>query len=558
MGIRRALALLLSAMMLLTPVMGSAEGYGFSAGDLTLDTLSESYAGGCQINASFGFDVDKEALAVLGDEVKAAGALLDMMQVNLSFYDDFGTARIRGGMTLDGVQVVSGDMLIFEDGSVQLVTSLTGNMAFTLPAGTVTEEGIHLPDSDVEWTDKTADQVHPFKRLEYASQDMSSTLINLLLGWVSGTQMETGELYTFDYETYIDATDTRDAVATRMIGKIEGNDLLRFLWNVVSQLRDREHDFQSALAYSIAEFGVTRKMVRQAADTLFPDDEVDFEIFPVTPSDQILDDGALITYEDVYYFLCKLEASLMNAWGENTLNEISSMIVSYDDFGEMVGFDAQLRPFTRNYPYEGDFTYSVRTDEDWQRMHTAHGELQVFDGKRIIGDMDAKQGEAVGDVNESHFNGQIDVVDQASGQSVGIGVLSSLMYTLAPDGMGESIEANADLMLNETGVGVKLIDTDFNAVSALTDMGLVLTGVLNLNVLGLLDAAVNVNVECVEYEDEPFEGGQAVDLSGELTDEQLKNIKDAVKQNALAIAPKFALKPAVLGNLLTLTELLSR
>jgi len=554
MGFRRVLALVISAVLLLAPMTSAAEAYGFSAGDLTLATLSESYAGGYQVNVGFGFDVDTQALSAAGERMKAAAVLLEKAKVNLSFYDDFGTSRIRGAMSLDGVDVLTGDMLVFEDGSVQLVTSLTGNMAFTLPAGTVTENGIVLPGMNKAWTSENADEVHPFQRLKDTGTDTVTRLLNILLGWVSATQMETGELYTFDYDTYIDATDVRDAVATRMIGKIEGSDLIRFLWSMAAHIRDREQEFQSALAYSIAEFGVTRSQARQFTDALFPDAEIDYEMFGLSPSGKYAGSVAPVRYADILYFFCKLEASLMNAWGDNTLNEISSLIVSYDDFGDMVGFDAELRPFTKNYPFEGDFTYSVRSDDNWQRIHTSHGELQVLDNKCVIGDLHMQLGEDVDGVNASHFNGQLDVVDQSNGQSMGLGVNSSLDFALAPDGASESIEANADVFLNQTGESMMLIDTDFSAVSQLTDLGLALSGGLRMSAAGLPTTAVNVSVECIEYEEELFAGGQAVDLSSELTQEQIEEIKDTVKGKAAGLAAKFALKPAVIGNVLTLTK----
>jgi len=547
MGFRRVMALVLSAMLLLTPVLSVAEAPAFSAGDLTLMTIAESYSGGYQINVSLGFDVDMQAVSAKSERMKAAAVLLEKTKVDLSFYDDFGTARIRGALSMDGVELVNGDMLVFEDGSMQLVTSLTGNTAFTLPAGTLTQEGIMSLLS-------AGDDAKPsaFGRLGAASGNMISTLLNLLLGWVSATQMETGELYTFDYETYIDATPTRDAVATRMLGKIRSSDLIRYMWGTVAHIRDREHEFQSALAYSIAEFGVTRYQARQITDKLFPNDVIDHEALSVAPSDQVLDDGAPITYQEVYYFLCKLEQNLMNAWGENTTKEVSTMVVSYDDYGGMVGFDVDLKPFSRNYPYEGDFTYSGVTDENWQRLHTAHGELQVLEDQRVIGDLAMQLGEDVGGVKASYLNGQMDLVNQSNGQSVGFGVNSSLDFALAPDGNGESIDANADLMLNVTGESSVLLDADLNAASELTDMGLALTGQLKVRALDLPQAAVNMTIVCGEYEDTMFEGGQALDLSGDLTQEQLDEIKNSVKSNAAALGVKLALKPAVLGNLLKL------
>ena len=548
MGFKRVLALALSALLMLTPVLSMAEAPAFAAGDLTIETIAESFSGGYQIDVSFGFDVDANAVSSQSEKMKAAAVLLEKTKIDMSFYDDFGTARIRGSLTMDGTQIVSGDMLVFEDGSMQLMTSLTNNLVFTLPAGSLTQEGI------MGLTGLTGDEnsASAFERLADAMPNMISTLLNLLLGWVSATQMETGELYTFDYETYIDATETRDAVATRMIGKIKSNDLLRFAWGIVAHIRDREHEFQSALAYSIAELGVTRYQARQLTDRIFANDEIDHEALSVTPSSQVEDNGAPLTYDDVYYFLCKLEQNMMNAWGDNTLKEVSSMVVSYDDYGAMVGLDMDFRPVSKNYPYEGNLVYSSVTDENWQVKYMAHGELQVQEDARVIGDMAIQRGEDVDGVKASYLNGQIDLVDQSSNQSVGFGVNTALDFALTPDGNGESIEANADLLLNLTGESSVLLDTDFSAVSELTDLGLALSGQFSVEAFGLPKAAVNMTVVCSEYEDTPFEGGQAVDLSGEMTQEQLEMIEKTVKGKAAALGVKLALKPVVLGNLLKL------
>ena len=228
------------------------------------------------------------------------------------------------------------------------------------------------------------------------------------------------------------------------------------------------------------------------------------------------------------------------------------MIVSYDDFGEMVGLDMDFRPVSKNYPYEGNLVYSSVTDEYWQRRHMAHGELQVLEDQRVIGDMAIQRGEDVDGVKASYLNGQIDLLNQSSGQSVGFGVNTALDFALTPDGNGESIEANADLLLNITGESSALLDTDFSAVSELTDLGLTLSGQFSVAALGLPQVCVNMAVVCTEYEDTPFEGGQAVDLSGELTQEQLEEIKKTVKGNAAALGVRLALKPVVLGNLLKL------
>ena len=554
MGFRRLLALLLSAMMLLTPVMATAEEYAMPAGELTTTAIADSYYGGYQINVQFGFDVDTAALSAASERMKAAAVLLEKAKVALSFYDDFGTARIRGAMSLDGVEVASGDMLIFEDGSVQLVTSLTGNNAFTLPAGTVTEEGIHLPQIEAMTLNEYA-ETSAFENLKAATPNVISTVINLLLGWVSGTQMETGELYVFDYDTYIDATETRDGVASRMIGKIQSRDLTRFMTNIVTYIRDKEHDFTAALAMCIGKLGLTRYEGRQLIDALFPDEVVDTEYYMVQPTAEIRNDPALFMYDDLRYLLCKLELSLIDSWaGDEAMDTASSMIVSYDDYGAMVGFDAELAKFSKAFPYEGDFTYSIKTDDDWQRKHSAHGELQVYNNQRVIGDLDIQFGEDVGGVNASHFRGQIDLVDLGNGAAAGLGVDSMLNFALTPDMDGESIEVNADLLLNADGESMPLVDTDFSAISKLTDMGIEMTGAVDVQIAGVPKTTVNVSIVSGEYDEAPFEGGQAIDLSGEISEAQLESIKNAAALEAAGLAVKFAFKPTVTGNALKLFE----
>ena len=99
----RLTALLLSVLMLVMPVVSVAEeAVGFSAGDLTGTAIAESYAAGMQLNVSADFAVELEE-NVTDARVKAMASLLSKSTLNLSFYDDFGTARIRAELVTDGV-----------------------------------------------------------------------------------------------------------------------------------------------------------------------------------------------------------------------------------------------------------------------------------------------------------------------------------------------------------------------------------------------------------------------------------------------------------------------
>ena len=260
-------------------------------------------------------------------------------------------------------------------------------------------------------------------------------------------------------------------------------------------------------------------------------------------------------YDDLRYLLCKLDLCLFGAWaGDEIMDTTSSMIVSYDDFGAMVGFDAELAKFSKAYPYEGNFTYSIKTDDDWQRMHSAHGEMQVTDSQRVLGDLDMKLGEDVDGVKASHLRGQMDLVDQKDGSVIGFGLDTALEFALTPEGDGENIQGNADVMLNINGEGTMLVDTDLSAAAKATELGLALTGTLDVRVQDMPKTTITVGIDCVEYDEAPYQGGQALDLTGEISDAQLEEIKNTVTAKAAALALKFALKPTVTGNALKLME----
>ena len=560
MGFRRVLALVISAMLLLTPMMSSAEEYGFSAGDLTLATLFESYTGGYQVNVGFGFDVDTQALSASSERMKAAAVLLEKAKVNLSFYDDFGTARIHGSLMLDGVNLLSGTALVFEDGSMQLMTNLTGQMVLTMPAGTFSErESIDIfslmyGDFGGDEEEVSAEEATALDRLKAASSDLLVTVFSHLLGWVSGVQMETGELYTFD-DTYLEPTDVRDGVAQRMIGKIYSGHFIGLFWQTVVTVRDECGAFQQALADYLAECGVTRYQVRQVIDAMFPDQVLDPAIDWVQPSGSIADDGALCTMDDVAYSVKKLAKWVDDVWYEAIETDLS-MIVSYDDYGAMVGFDAMVPKFVETLPYEGSFTYSIKTDDDWQRKHTSHGEMQVFDGNRIVGDMSLQFGEDVDGVNANFLNGYIDVVNQEAGTSMGVGVESKLDFTAvdAEDGSrGETFEGRAALQMRSAGEAISLMNADLIGETTTGDHGFAVTAAAGVDVAGVVKLTTDLNLMRAEYEDIEFAGGEAVDLTA-MDEAQLDKIKGAVVSNAAGMAMSFVMRPGVLSDIMALIE----
>ena len=430
---RRILSFVLSAVMLLTPAMSVAEAAGnYYAGELTATAIGDSYMAGNQLNlnAVLGLDLDE---SVQDATLSALANLLAKSTLHMSFYDDFGTARIHAQLDTDDITLLSADAMVYEDGSVQVMSNLTGKLVLALPAA-AEGETVTMADFDMNTPEGVAAfrELDPMQRLKITGNDMISLVINHVLGWVSYMQMDNdGEFYTFD-DTYLDATEVRDPVAQRMHGKIKADSFNTLLWNIATTVADTTGEFQQALTDLLAEKGVTRYQSRIFTDSIFQKEWLDPAIYFVQPSGLIIDnkDESPIQYGDVSYFFKKMQKCTDQLW-ENSTDGVMTMTVSYDDFGGMVGFDAFVPVFTTELPYEGNFTYSIKTDDAWQRFHTSHGELQVFDNNRVVGDLDIQFGQDVDGVNHSHFKGQADVLNQNEGTSAGIGVDSSLDFAVA-------------------------------------------------------------------------------------------------------------------------------
>ena len=113
---------------------------------------------------------------------------------------------------------------------------------------------------------------------------------------------------------YLDATETRDAVAQRMVGTIDADKFNTLFWNISATICETQGKFQQALADVLAENGVTRYQARQVIDSIFKDEKIDPAVDYVQPSHAVADDGALCTYNDVSYFFKKLVKYTNNAW----------------------------------------------------------------------------------------------------------------------------------------------------------------------------------------------------------------------------------------------------
>ena len=111
----------LSAAMLLSPAASLAES-NYAAGELTTTAISDSYVAGNQLNLSAGFRLELgDVVKSLSDEklekkLDAVVSLLEATELHMSFYDDFGTARIHAEIETDGLTIFSADALAYANG----------------------------------------------------------------------------------------------------------------------------------------------------------------------------------------------------------------------------------------------------------------------------------------------------------------------------------------------------------------------------------------------------------------------------------------------------------
>lgn len=559
----RVMSLVLGAAMLTAPAASLAEG-SFNAGTLTRTVLAESYAAGNQINLDMALGLDVDA-SLDSERARAAASLLGKSQLHMSFYDDFGTARIRAALNVDNVELLTADVLVYEDGSVQAMTNLTGKLVLALPAGSVTDGGLSLgslTDTDAEYDFDTKEGRAAFNalpartRLAITSNDMISVLINHLLGWVSYMQMDNdGEFYVFD-DTYLEATDTRDAVSQRMLGKIKADSFTTLFLNIAQTIADEKGDFQQALADVLAEAGVTRCQSRQLIDALLTEETIDPAIDCVQPSYYIIanNDTSPICYDDVSYFFKKLKKSAERIWENSTAN-VLHMDVSYDDTGAMVGFDADMPQFTTVLPYAGTFVYSIRTDDDWQRLHTSHGELQTDADSRLVGDLHIQFGEDIGGVKASSLSGQLDTVSQKDGTSAGFGVDAGLTYTVSADDSVESerFEGSAALLSRANGEGTPVLAATISGETETDGEFFGLEATAALEAAGIATLVADVTLEQTDYDEAAFAGGQAMNLTA-LDDAALQTLREEIGKQTAKLGMSLIMHPGVMSDLMTLVS----
>ena len=551
---KRIWAFLLSAALLVTPIAGSAEG-NYEAGSMAKTLLSDAYAYGNQIDVQIAFDAEASAEAN-SRRASAAASLLKKSEISLSFYDDYGTGRIHGLFTLDGLELLEATALILPDGSIQITTSLTDNTVLTFPAGTVGKRSFDLMDFFYgslmrKRTDKNLSEMSARERLQATASDELMLILDHLLGWVSYTQREReDEFYMFD-KTDIEATETRDAVAQRMIGQVYAAEFTELFWNIAATTDAQMGDFQQAIADCLAELGVTGVSAQQFADALFTVETIDPSRDFVTPTHALPNDGALCTKRNVSYFFKKLVKSCERIWDECN-DEMLTLIVSYDSNGRMVGFDAELPVFTDALPYEGNFSWSLKSDEYGQTRETTHGELQVYDGNRIMGDALIIRGRDVDGVCESGIDAAVTVSNRESGESWGAGIAGSLVAVTGQTEDGadrETLTGDASAFLLSSGEKDTLLTADLTGASETPDGTTAAVDMTaGVSFPGILDSRLLLSIRTVPAEEMTIAGGQALYVT-ELDEASLSALADTVEKKIKGMVPRLMLHPSLLTEI---------
>lgn len=560
---KRMLALVMCVVMLAAPAASFAEDglqlSSYFAGEMMPDVIARSYEEGNRLtlNAALGMELAEQ---VEHAKLRAIASLLDRSELELSVFSEAGMPRVHAMLSIDGAHLLQVDALVMEDGSVQMMSNLTGKLVLALPAGTFIDGRLDISTlfgSAYEEMGLQAGAVRELpllNRLQVTGNDMLALLINHLLGWVSYVQMETGELYTFDDE-YLDATEERDPVAQRMIGKIDASSFNALMWNIATSICDAEGDFQDTMADLLAALGVTRYQVRRFVDDLLTEETIDPAVDWVQPSYYILEanDGSLCTYDDVSYFFKKLRKSALRVFNHSTDANLG-MVVSYNDFGSMVGFDAEVPQFSSVLPYEGSFSYSVKEDDFWRKNHTARGELQVYGDNRVLGSLTVLDGEDIDGVNESYITGTLDVMNQKTGMSRGFGVDANLDFKVSIDENGadnEHFEGGAVISLRENGMNGQKTGVTFSGMTSATADHFETFATAMAELPGVATLVADMSLTQSEYDEIAFAGGQAMDLSN-LDAAMIETIKNEVKTQAAKLGLSLVAHPGVLADLMTL------
>lgn len=371
--IRRFAAVLLAMLLGLCPVGSLAT--GFTPGD-TLPTLFvENVAAGREISATMTVDISK--LTLVDVNIEAISALLQAMEVEVRYYDDFGTACVNMTLRMSDTEIMSANARIEADGTVTMTTNLVKDKTLVLPG---------------EWLKQlTGAENGPAVQALIDYMPMAYiTYFYRLGGWVSNTQMYREDLYVSVDEEQ-PATDARDEVSQAMHYRVYNEDFLELLESVTFYFRDTDPEFKQAIADALAEMGVTRGQLREVFDTLFTREDLNGPDHWITRTEYLKPEqlAAPVEFSDIHYAATRMAFSVKTCQ-EEVIEGVTDFIVSEGTDYQTVGFDGTMPQMWKDFPFEnGAFTYNRKTLEGEGVHHTAQGHMDLISsGYAVDGDLD--------------------------------------------------------------------------------------------------------------------------------------------------------------------------
>jgi len=172
----------------------------------------------------------------------------------------------------------------------------------------------------------------------------------------------------------------------------------------------------------------------------------------------------------------------------------------------------------------------------------------------VIGDMSLLLGEDVDGVNASSLTGTADLVNQKDGSSVGVGVDGTLAYEIEVLEEGREAENfEGSLVVSErTGSdGKGRLAATLSGVTTVDAERFDLLATAALEAEGIATMVADVALVQADYEEIPFVGGQAIDLTS-LDEAKIEQIKGEVKKQAAKVGAALVLHPSVLADMMTL------
>lgn len=516
--IRRLAALALTLVIALCPCLAQAS--DFTPGDMLPVLLQENIAAGREITATLGFDVEK--LALDGLNAEALGALLRAAEVEVRYYDDFGTACVNLSLCMSEQEIASVNARIEADGTITLTTSLVPDQTIVVPGEWLarelgTEEGPAMQ------------ALRDYLPIVYI------TYFYRVGGWVSNTQAAREDLYVTVHEE-APATEARDEVSQAMHYRVYNEDLLTLLESITFYFRDTDEEFKQYIADALAELGVTRGQLRELVDTLFTRENLNGPEHWVTRTEYLkeeeLDDP--VTFNDVYYLATHLAFSVKTCQ-EEMIDDVTDFVVSKGTDYEIVGFDGTMPQMWKDFPFEnGSFVYNRKTIENEGVHHTAQGHMDLIQsGYAVNGELDFYWA----DKNPDDFTNTFDIGMDFVRASDSFGFDANVNDRLYMEGDTDRREVSAALYLYKDSTAYTLNSDVISATQEIGEGDFAHEASLYVTLEGLADASVSMKMVSGEYEEVVMPDATVnLETAGQEEIDALKTSLDAGLINALYMA----------------------